>query len=166
MDGAGDAVSGVYLAHLVRDDTGGGSLILFVVRNDASHSDIVFQTSDETWQAYNTYGGNSLYTCTMNCPPGNPDGLQGRLQGVLQPARSTPRRTTSGRSWLMYAEYPMIRFLEANGYDVSYISGLDVGTTPAASLLDQPQDLHVGRPRRVLVGRSSARTSRRPATPG
>ena len=32
-----------------------GSLIPFVVRNDASHSDILFQTSDETWQAYNTY---------------------------------------------------------------------------------------------------------------
>ena len=26
----------------------------------------------------------------------------------------------------MYAEYPMIRWLEANGYDVSYISGVDV----------------------------------------
>ena len=28
----------------------------------------------------------------------------------------------------MYAEYPMIRFMEANGYDVSYMSGLDVAT--------------------------------------
>ena len=80
---------GVYIAHLVRNDTGGASHILFVVRNDASHSDIVFQTSDKTWQAYNTYGGNSLYTCTVNCPPGSPDGVQGRLQGVLQPARCT-----------------------------------------------------------------------------
>ena len=35
------AVSGVYIARLVRDDTGGGSQIPFVVRNDASHSDIV-----------------------------------------------------------------------------------------------------------------------------
>ena len=30
----------------------------------------------------------------------------------------------------MYAEYPMIRFLEANGYDVGYTSGIDVGTSP------------------------------------
>ena len=35
------AVSGLYLAHLVRNDTGGSSLIPFVVRNDASHSDIL-----------------------------------------------------------------------------------------------------------------------------
>src|SRR5215813_3128298 len=66
-----DAVSGLYLAHLVRDDTGGSSLVPFVVRNDASHSDLLFQTSDTTWQAYNSYGGNSLYRCSV-CPPGNP----------------------------------------------------------------------------------------------
>src|SRR5690242_14677190 len=32
------AVSGLYIAHLIRNDTGGSSLIPFVVRNDASHS--------------------------------------------------------------------------------------------------------------------------------
>ena len=35
------AVSGIYFAHLIRDDTGGDSHIVFVVRNDASHSDIL-----------------------------------------------------------------------------------------------------------------------------
>ena len=79
-------MSGLYIAHLVRNDTGGSSLIPFVVRNDASHSDILFQTSDETWQAYNTYGGNSLYQCTTQLPAREPRGLQGRRQGVLQPA--------------------------------------------------------------------------------
>ena len=42
-------------------DTGGDSHIVFVVRNDSSHSDVLFQTADETWQAYNNYGGGSLY---------------------------------------------------------------------------------------------------------
>ena len=38
----------------------------------------------------------------------------------------------SGRSWLFTgAEYPMIRFLERNGYDVSYTSSADVGRNPA-----------------------------------
>ena len=66
------AVSGVYIALLTRNDTGGQSQIPFVVRDDSSHSAMVVQTSDETWQAYNTFGGNSLYTCTTVCPPGNP----------------------------------------------------------------------------------------------
>ena len=39
----------------------GRSHIVFVVRNDASHSDILMQTSDTTWQAYNTYGGTDFY---------------------------------------------------------------------------------------------------------
>ncbi len=53
------------------------SQIPFVVRNDASHSEILLQTSDATWEAYNDYGGNSLYTCTVACPPGEPEAYKG-----------------------------------------------------------------------------------------
>src|SRR5689334_13039934 len=56
------ATSGVYFARLFRPDTGDASPVVFVVRNDSSHSDILFQTSDTTWHAYNDYGGSSLYT--------------------------------------------------------------------------------------------------------
>ena len=128
------AVSGVYLAHLVRDDTTGSSLVPFIVRNDASHSDMIFQTSDETWQAYNTYGGNSLYTCADNCPPPS----NAIYTGASKVSYNRPFHTADddlGRSWVMYAESPMIRFLEANGYDVSYTSGIDVGTSAGGALL-------------------------------
>ena len=37
----------------------------------------------------------------------------------------------------MYAEYPMIRFLEENGYDVSYTSGVDVSQPGYASVIEQ-----------------------------
>jgi N,N-dimethylformamidase beta subunit-like protein/uncharacterized protein DUF4082/Big-like domain-containing protein/fibronectin type III domain protein len=131
-----NAVSGVYIAHLVRNDTGGSSLIPFVVRNDASHSDILFQTSDETWQAYNTWGGNSLYQCTVNCPPGNPEAYKGAAKvSYNRPWHSA--LDDNGASWLFYAEIPMIRFMEANGYDVSYTSGLDVSQPGYASTIEQ-----------------------------
>ncbi|MCU1425723.1 MAG: hypothetical protein JWM51_2014, partial [Microbacteriaceae bacterium] len=55
------AVSGVYVARLSRTDTGGASHITFIVRNDASQSDVVFQTSDPSWQAYKLYGGSDFY---------------------------------------------------------------------------------------------------------
>ena len=125
------AVSGVYIAHLVRNDTGGDSQIVFVVRDDSSHSDILVQTSDATWQAYNTYGGNSLYQCTVACPPGDP----AAYKSAYKVSYNRPFHTAeddSGRSWLFTGpEYPMIRYLERNGYDVSYTSSADVGRNPA-----------------------------------
>jgi hypothetical protein len=109
------AVSGIYFAHLVRTDTGGDSHVVFVVRNDASHSDMIFQTSDTTWQAYNSWGGNSLYT-------GEP---AGRAYKVSYNRPFSTRGTPGGRDFVWANEYPMVRFLEAQGYDVSYQSGVD-----------------------------------------
>jgi hypothetical protein len=56
-----DAVSGVYLVKLVREDTGATNQIPFVVRDDdaAVKSDIILQTSDTTWHAYNGWAGNN-----------------------------------------------------------------------------------------------------------
>src|SRR4029078_2137595 len=63
-------VSGIYFAKVTRLDTGGASHIFFVVRDDSSTSDLVFQTSDTTWQAYNNFGGNSLYQGGPEVNPG------------------------------------------------------------------------------------------------
>ena len=104
------AVSGTYVARLTRTDDGGASLVPFVVRNDASTSDLLFQTADTTWQAYNAYGGNSFY-----------EGANGRAYKV---SYNRPV-STHGQNSLFAYEYPMIRFLEANGYDVSYTTDLD-----------------------------------------
>jgi len=97
------AVSGLYLAHLVRNDTGGSSEIPFVVRSDASHSDILVQTSDETWQAYNSSGGNtsavnSLYQCSSNCPPGTPEAYKGASKVSYNRPWHTPL-DDSDRDW-------------------------------------------------------------------
>ncbi len=51
----------MYIARLIRTDTGGDSHIPFIVRNDGNTSKVLFQTSDTTWQAYNTYGGSNFY---------------------------------------------------------------------------------------------------------
>ena len=114
-----DAVSGVYFAHLVGND-GGESHIVFVVRNDRSRSDIYYQTSDTTWQAYNDYGGNSLYE-------GGPltGGNTPRASKVSYNRPFVTRGVQGGQDWIFNAEVPMIRWLERNGYDVSYETGVD-----------------------------------------
>ena len=113
-----NATSGIYFAKATRTDgTAGTSHIVFIVRDDNSHSDLLFQTSDTTWQAYNQYGGNSLYV-------GGPGTNPGRAYKVSYNRPFTTRRT-SGEDWVFNAEYPMVRWLEANGYDVSYFTGVD-----------------------------------------
>jgi hypothetical protein len=110
------ATSGIYFAKVTRTDNGGSSHIPFIVRNDSSTSDILFKTSDTTWQAYNDYGGANLYT-------GGP-GTQG---GAYKVSYNRPfhTRVYEFYSWIFNAEYPMVRFLEANAYDVTYFSSLD-----------------------------------------
>jgi hypothetical protein len=121
-----DAVSGLYIAHLVRNDTGGDSQILFVVRDDSSHSDVVLKTSDSTWQAYNAYGGNSLYTCTVSCPKGEPEGYKAAYAVSYNRPFDGTLVTDNGMSDPFYSEYQLIRFLERNGYDLSYVSQHDL----------------------------------------
>src|SRR5262245_15878164 len=55
-----DWVSGVYIARLVRSDTGGTAYAMFVVRDDGRKSDILYQQSAFTYQAYNRYKGPSV----------------------------------------------------------------------------------------------------------
>ena len=110
-----NAVSGIYIAKLKRFDTGGASHIVFVVRDDDGRSDLLFQTSDTTWQAYNDYGGNSLY---VGAPAG-------RAYKVSYNRPFNTRGNQYSRVFLFGPDYPMVRWLEANGYNVSYSTGVD-----------------------------------------
>ena len=131
-----DAVSGIYFAKLVREDQASeGSHIVFVVRDDGSESDLLFQTSDTTWEAYNQYGGNSLYT-------GGPGTNPGRAYKVSY-NRPLTVRGTSPEDSPFNAEYPMVRWLERNGYDVNYTSGANVDQDGSA-LLEHNAFLSVG----------------------
>ncbi len=122
-----DAVSGVYIAKLVRQDgTFGENQIPFIVRDDDSHSDIVFQTADETWQAYNGWGGANFYG---GDGPATGQGA-GRAYAL---SYNRPIATRGGvgtyagpQDYLFGAEFAGIFWLEQNGYDVSYMSGVDV----------------------------------------
>lgn len=112
------STSGVYLAVLKRPDTGAMGHIPFVVRDDARSTDLVVQTSDTTWQAYNTAERASLYA-----------GPTGR---AFQVSYNRPFTTRNNRpeNYLFGAEYPMIRWIERNGYSVSYVAGIDTATRP------------------------------------
>jgi hypothetical protein len=129
-----NATSGIYIARLVREDGASGeSHIVFIVRDDSGASDLLFQTSDTTWQAYNSYGGNSLYQ-------GSPDG---RAYKVSYNRPFNTRSGVTSQDWLFDGEYPMVRWIEANGYNVSYSTGVDTDRR-SAELLEHRVFLSVG----------------------
>ncbi|MBY2919515.1 DUF4082 domain-containing protein [Rhizobium leguminosarum] len=152
-----DAVSGVYFAKLVREDgTEDASIIPFVVRDDASTSDIVFQTSDTTWQAYNAWGGASLYYGEVPVDPADMIGYLppncncgltaiGRASAVSynRPIITNTSPIGGSHDFIFGVESSAIQWLEQNGYDVSYISGVDA-TRSGSLLLNHDAYLSVG----------------------
>jgi len=53
--------TGVYLARLTTSDDGAQSYVLFVVRDDERAGGLLVQLPITTYQAYNAWGGKSLY---------------------------------------------------------------------------------------------------------
>ncbi|OAS26602.1 Mo-co oxidoreductase dimerization domain protein [Methylobacterium platani] len=120
-----DAVSGVYIAKLTRQDgTAGVNEIPFIVRDDSSRSDVIFQTADQTWQAYNPWGGANFYG--GNGPATGQGGGRAYAVSYNRPITTRGGGLAAGPQDYIYgAEFPAIMWLEQNGYDVSYMSGVD-----------------------------------------
>ena len=120
--------SGVYLGKLTTvpeapSEPYWQSYIVFVIR-DERPADLLFQVSDNTWQAYNQWPvAESLYT--------HPDGGHaagvavsfdrpyGMYTQIFQPALSI------GSGEFLLWEFPLCFWLEQHGYDVTYASNSD-----------------------------------------
>jgi hypothetical protein len=126
-----DWVSGVYLGRLTTqpgpDRPYWQSYVVFIVR-DHRPADILFQCSDNTWQAYNRWPNNySVYTH----PKGNqgpwadvsfdrPYAREAQFNGVV----NDPLTVGSGE--FLPFEFPLCYWLEQHGYDVTYCSNSDM----------------------------------------
>ncbi|CAK0832455.1 unnamed protein product [Prorocentrum cordatum] len=139
------------------------SHVYFVVRDDARRADILLQTMDTTWHAYNTYGAPSTYGVlplerhNFSLPPG----AQSRRS--YKRSYNTPVITRDIRAvnTVFHAEFPAIRWLESNGYDVSYWSGVDAHIR-RRMVVENMSIVHLRGPRRVLVWRAARRRGGRP----
>jgi hypothetical protein len=99
------AVSGIYIAKL--ESAAGRNHIVFIVRDDAGSSKVLFQTCDATWQAYNGYGGNYLYNGTTSFPNGHAVKVSyNRPFFIYNVNFQTDNR---GSDWYMNDTYPMVR---------------------------------------------------------
>ena len=129
-----DWPSGVYLGRLTTSVVEGvdpywQSYVVFIVR-DERPADILFQCSDNTWQAYNRWPNHySVYTH----PKGNqgpwadvsfdrPYGREAQYTGVV----NDPLTVGSGE--FLPLEFPLAYWLEQHGYDVTYCANTDMMT--------------------------------------
>ena len=110
--------SGVYIAKLAGSD-GSQSDCIFVVRAHAP-APLLVELPTATWQAYNEWGGDSLY------PGGKAVQASGSTQGV-EVSYDRPYQSQTGAGQFFIREVAMVRFLERYGYAASYttIDSLD-----------------------------------------
>lgn len=124
-----DWPSGVYLGRLTRipaskHEHGWQSYVVFIVR-DCRPADLLFQCSDNTWQAYNRWPDNySLYTSPKGPLVADVDVSFDRPYGKYCQIYEHPLSVGSGEFLLW--EYPLCYWLEQHGYDVTYCSNCDL----------------------------------------
>jgi hypothetical protein len=124
--------SGVYLGKLTAEREGIQSYVIFIVRDDRQ-ADFAFQCSDLTWQAYNRWPDRySLYDDGEKFWAWGPDADVSfdRPYGKYCQIVDAPLSTGSGE-WLLW-EFPLAYWMEAQGYDVTYLSGTDTHRDPDA----------------------------------
>lgn len=120
-------VSGIYVVKLISSEEY-MRYTLFVVRNDASRASILFQSSVLTYQAYNNWGGYSLYL-----------GLNAQHQYISSQRAyvvsfDRPYARDDGLGDFDRYEYNLLRWVERQGYDVSYSTDVDTDLNPASLL--------------------------------
>src|SRR5205823_994446 len=100
----------------------------FDIRGNA-HSVYIVATSDTTYQAYNNWGGYSLYDYNSL----QKDETVG-LRKAVKVSFDRPYEDGVGSGQVLLYEADAIRWLERQGYDLSYISSADLQADPAQLL--------------------------------
>jgi hypothetical protein len=113
-------VTGYYLCKLTNDD-GFESYVPFIVRESERTAPFLVQASVTTWQAYNLWGGLSLY---LNRLPSDSAYQAVRAYQVSFDRPYAPEADIGS------VEHAFVRFIEQMGYDVGYTTNVDVDRAP------------------------------------
>jgi hypothetical protein len=118
-------VSGLYLA-VVNPPGGAPQYAHFIVREARPTAPILFLSSATTHQAYNNWGGKSLYPDESTGAPT----VTGAANAVTV-SWDRPYADGRGAGLVLRWEYPFVRWLESRGYDVGYAADIDLERDPA-----------------------------------
>ena len=116
-----DWVSGYYVAMLeltTGPAAGTARWVPFVVTAPGSRSAAMVQVPSTTWLAYNGWGGKSTYDNKS-------------ANGIHANKVSFARPYWAAEYHLFDYEYPLVRYLERQGFDLSYATDVDVHRAPS-----------------------------------
>ena len=113
-----DWIDGVYLVKMTRND-GYQSYVPFFVRDDSRASTVVVGIPTATWAAYNSWGGDSLY-----------DGAANSRGRAYQVSYDKPYRRDKGAGHLIRNERHLIKWVEAQGLDITYATDEELDRDP------------------------------------
>jgi hypothetical protein len=108
---------GIYLA-VLSNAQGYQNYVPFVVRDDARQASLLYQQPVNTYQAYNNWGGTSLYTFNSS------SGVRGYKVSFDRPYMLDGSADYFG--WEIYT----VQWLEQRGYDVTYATDVDAEINP------------------------------------
>ena len=113
--------SGYYLIKLSTDD-GFEYHVPLVIRESGRTAPLLMQANVTRWQAYNLWGGTNLYVNHLPDPRAF-NGPRG-----YQVSFDRPYGVDGDVS--MRIEHSMVRWLEREGYDVAYVTNVDIDSNP------------------------------------
>jgi Domain of unknown function (DUF4082)/Bacterial Ig-like domain len=115
--------SGVYLLRLVRTDNNSDTQVLLAIRDDARPSDLLYGVGFSTYQAYNNYGGRSLY----NWNSWGDSTVSGAARAVkVSFNRPFVQPNFASHDWYTWTDLPFVSWMERSGYSVTYTSNTDL----------------------------------------
>ncbi len=129
--------SGLYLARLEASD-GYQSYIPFVVRDDARAADFLYVQAVMTYQSYNRYPGGTAQSISFYNGGSGVQPWEKRLSFDRPYGSTTFTRNNEspfgaradGSGGFFTWDFPMIQWLEQQGYDVAYATNIDLHADP------------------------------------
>jgi predicted phage tail protein len=128
--------TGNYIVKLRRlDGTQLENYMTFVVRDDGSDAPIVYGLDVTTWQAYNFWAGAGNGNVGINLYGRINDVTNADLPGSRAYTVSFDRPylvqgETDGAGLFMVWDFPLVRWMESQGYDMTYVTNVEQEANP------------------------------------
>src|SRR5206468_2333630 len=100
-----DWVSGIYIAQVKDMSSGNSNETVFAIRQDERKSDMLYQMSITTFQAYNNYAGKSVYSENSSTCDTVADAPRAVKVSLNRPYSAT----FWDPNYFFHTEYPMVR---------------------------------------------------------